>query len=376
MTKAGIYIHIPFCTVKCLYCDFYSITEREDSIQRFINAITKEIETCNADVSKWAIDTIFIGGGTPSLLNGTQIEKIISALSKKYDLSNLVEFTIEVNPGEAPIEHLKLYKDFGINRLSIGVQSLQPELLKFLTRIHDRKKVFQTYNNARDIGYDNINIDLIHSIPGQTLKLWKSDLEEILKLKPEHISAYSLTVEKGTELFGMVKKKIVLMPKEEINAKFFENTIEKLTSNGYSLYEISNFSKPGLKCKHNIHYWNIEPYLGFGPSAHSFDSKYRWNNTKSLDTYLKNIESNRPIKSNVELLSKINKLNETIGFGLRMSSGINLNKFPKEYRNRLENRLLSANQKFKNCLKKKNHRVSLSNKGFLFADEIIVDLIF
>ena len=236
MKKAGIYIHIPFCTVKCMYCDFYSITEREDSIQRFINAITREIEMCNSDVSEWTFDTIFIGGGTPSLLNGEKIEKIISALSKKFDLSNLVEFTIEVNPGEAPTEHLKLYKDYGINRLSIGVQSLQPRLLKFLTRIHDRKEVFQTFNNARDIGYDNINIDLIHSIPGQTLKLWKSDLEEIIRLNPEHISAYSLTVEKGTELFGMVKKKIFLMPKEEINAKFFENTIERLTSNGYSLY--------------------------------------------------------------------------------------------------------------------------------------------
>ena len=207
MKKAGIYIHIPFCTVKCLYCDFYSITEREDNIQRFINAIIKEIERCNSDVSDWTIDTIFIGGGTPSLLNGKQIEKIISALSKKFDLSNLIEFSIEVNPGEAPTEHLKLYKDNGINRLSIGAQSLQPKLLKFLTRMHDRKEIFQTFNSARDIGYDNINIDLIHSIPGQTLKLWESDLEEIIKLKPEHISSYSLTVEKGTELFGMVKKK-------------------------------------------------------------------------------------------------------------------------------------------------------------------------
>ena len=376
MKKAGIYIHIPFCTVKCMYCDFYSITEREDSIKRFINAITREIEMCNSDVSEWTFDTIFIGGGTPSLLNGEKIEKIISALYKKFDLSNLAEFTIEVNPGEAPTENLKLYKDHGINRLSIGVQSLQPKLLKFLTRIHDRREVFQTFNNARDIGYNNINIDLIHSMPGQTLKLWKSDLEEIIGLNPEHISAYSLTVEKGTELFGMVKKKIVLMPQEEINATFFENTVEILTSNGYRFYEISNFSKPGLQCEHNLHYWNIEPYLGFGPSAHSFDSKYRWNNTKNLDSYLKGIESNRSIKSNVELLSKTNIVNETIGFGLRMSSGIALNKLPKEYRKRFKSRLLSANQKFKNCLQKKNQQVSLSNKGFLFADEIIIDLLF
>ena len=166
------------------------------------------------------------------------------------------------------------------------------------------------------------------------------------------------------------------MPKEEINAKFFENTIERLTSNGFSLYEISNFSKPGLQCKHNLHYWNIEPYLGFGPSAHSFDTNYRWNNTKNLDSYLQGIESNKSIKSNVELLSKTNIINETIGFGLRMSSGVALNKLPKEYRKKFENRLLPVSQKFKNCLQKKNQRVRLSNKGFLFADEIIVDLLF
>ena len=209
MKKAGIYMHIPFCTVKCIYCDFYSITDRKNSINRFISAVTKEIERCTVDVSKWIFDTIFIGGGTPSLLNGNQIEKMISALYKKYDLSHVTEFTLETNPGEAPIEHLKAFKSFGINRLSIGVQSLQPKILSFLTRIHDRKQIFKTYNNARSIGYENINMDLIHSIPGQTLQLWKTDLKEIINLQPEHISAYSLTVEKGTELFTMVKNEIV-----------------------------------------------------------------------------------------------------------------------------------------------------------------------
>ena len=159
MQKAGIYIHIPFCTVKCMYCDFYSITERENSINRFVDAITKEIERCAVDVSQWVFDTIFIGGGTPSLLNGRQIEKIISALYKKYDLSHVIEFTIEANPGEASIEHLKAFKNHGINRLSIGAQSLQPKILSFLTRIHNREQIFKTYNNARSIGYENINID-------------------------------------------------------------------------------------------------------------------------------------------------------------------------------------------------------------------------
>ena len=178
MIKAGIYVHIPFCKVKCLYCDFYSLAERENSIDKFINAITKEIKISSVDVSNWNIDTIFIGGGTPSILKGQQLEKIISALSQKYDLTRLAEFTLEVNPGEATIEDLKLYESLGINRLSIGVQSFQIQLLKFLTRTHERKDIFKTYNNARSVGFENINIDLIYSIPGQTLNLLEKDLNE------------------------------------------------------------------------------------------------------------------------------------------------------------------------------------------------------
>ena len=376
MKKAGIYMHIPFCTVKCIYCDFYSITDRKNSINRFISAVTKEIERCTVDVSKWIFDTIFIGGGTPSLLNGNQIEKMISALYKKYDLSHVTEFTLETNPGEAPIEHLKAFKSFGINRLSIGVQSLQPKILSFLTRIHDRKQIFKTYNNARSIGYENINMDLIHSIPGQTLQLWKTDLKEIINLQPEHISAYSLTVEKGTELFTMVKNEIVKMPKEDKNADFFEYTIKEMKSNNYEPYEISNFSKPNFQCKHNIHYWDIEPYLGFGPSAHSFDNKHRWNNTKSLDSYFQKIESNKTTISNLELLSKTNKVNETIGFGLRMRKGINLNNLPKIYKRRLEEKFLYTKRKFKNCFVDDDYSIRLSEKGMLFADQITVELMF
>ena len=302
MIKAGIYIHIPFCKAKCIYCDFFSITERENSIERFTNAIIQEIKVCNVDVSTWEIDTIFFGGGSPSLLKGHQIEKIISALSKKYDLTNVIESSIEVNPGEIPLENLKLYKQFGINRLSIGVQSFQPDLLKVLTRNHNRKDIFEIYNNARSIGFENINLDLMHSIPGQTFELLEKDLNEIISLKPEHISAYSLTVEKGTELFKMVKEKIIEMHIDN-DAKFYQNIKEKLTLNGYNFYEISNFSKPDLQCKHNLHYWDIEPYLGFGPSAHSFDNNYRWRNTKSIDMYMKNIELNKSVKCNIELLS-------------------------------------------------------------------------
>ena len=345
-------------------------------MERFTNAITKEINACNVDVSKWEIDTIFFGGGTPSLLNGNHIEKIISTLYKKYNLNNLLELTIEINPGEANVENLKLYKRFGVNRLSIGVQSFQPDLLKFLSRNHTRKEIFETYNNARSIGFENINLDLMHSIPGQNFELLEKDLNEIIRLGPEHISAYSLTIEEGTELYTMMNRKIINMPIEDVNARFYQNTIEKLTSHGYNLYEISNLSKPDMQCKHNLHYWDIEPYLGFGPSAHSFDNKYRWSNTRSLDMYLRNIELNKPIRCNLELLSTINKVNEIIGFGLRMSSGVNLNRLPGNYRKDLEKKLILVEQKFKACFKRVDDIIQLTKKGILFADEIIVELLF
>ena len=204
MKTAGIYIHIPFCAIKCMYCDFYSVADREDAIPKFVKAIIWEIENCPIDVSEWEFDTIFFGGGTPSLLEAKYLDSIFSSLSKKYDISNIEEFTIEANPGEAPKERLIDFNSIGINRVSIGVQTFQPELLKFLTRSHNRDQIFITYDNVRSAGFENVNCDLIYSIPNQTWNMWEEDLKTLIKMNPEHISAYTLTVEKGTDLFSLV----------------------------------------------------------------------------------------------------------------------------------------------------------------------------
>ena len=254
MKTAGIYIHIPFCAAKCNYCDFYSITDSEGIIPRFIKAICKEIEQCSTDTSKWKFDTIFIGGGTPSLIKAREIEKILLSIDNKFSLGNVKELTLEANPGEIPINRLNGLKMLGINRLSIGVQSMQKKLLKFLTRAHSQKDVYKVFDSARSCGFENINCDLIYSIPGQTKKMWIDDLENIIKLGPDHISAYTLTVEKGTDLFKMVKNKMVIMPSENQTGNWFIDTHELLQFNGYSPYEISNFSKPGLQCMYNLHY--------------------------------------------------------------------------------------------------------------------------
>ena len=374
MKSAGIYIHIPFCAVKCIYCDFYSITDRENSIPRFINAIVKEIETCTVDVSNWKLETIFIGGGTPSLLNGRNIESILNALERKYDLGQIKEWTMEANPGEAPLERLKDFRSLGINRLSMGVQSLEPDLLKFLTRIHSANQVFETYDHARNAGFENINCDLIYSMPGQSWEIWERDLLRVLDLKPDHISAYTLTLEKGTELYQFVKKGQVTMPEEDQTGGWFLKTHGILNSHGYSAYEISNFAKPGMECRHNLHYWRIHPFLAFGPSAHGFNGSNRWGNVRSLDQYLTQIESGNTPISMKESLTQKNLTNELIGFGLRMNEGIDLAQIPERYLNQFNTNLESAREKWSDVLILRDSSVSLTKKGMVYTDAVGVDL--
>ena len=374
MKSAGIYIHIPFCAVKCIYCDFYSITDRENSIPRFINAIVKEIETCTVDVSNWKLETIFIGGGTPSLLNGRNIESILNALERKYNLAQKKEWTMEANPGEAPLERLKDFRSLGINRLSMGVQSLEPDLLKFLTRIHSPNQVFETYEHARNAGFENINCDLIYSMPGQSWEIWERDLLRVLDLKPDHISSYTLTLEKGTELYQFVKKGQVTMPEEDQTGEWFLNTHDILNSHGYSAYEISNFARQGMECRHNLHYWRIHPFLAFGPSAHGFDGSNRWGNVRSLDQYLTQIESGNTPISMKESLTQKNLTNELIGFGLRMNEGIDLAQIPERYLNQFITNLESAREKWSDVLILRDSSVSLTKKGMVYTDAVGVDL--
>ena len=374
MQPAGIYLHIPFCAVKCMYCDFYSIADREESIPRFIKSLITEIDRCNVNCSAWKFDTVFIGGGTPSLLEPLHVESILSALQNKYDLSNVKEFTLEANPGEAPKDRLKAFHSLGINRLSIGIQSLQPSLLKFLTRIHTHDQVYNTYNHARSAGFENINCDLIYSIPGQSWDVWEQDLNQVINMAPDHISAYTLTLEKGTDLFQMVKNGKVSMPKDDQTGDWFLKTHEILDSNGYNTYEISNFSRPGMECQHNLHYWRIHPYLAFGPSAHGFDGIHRWNNTQSLDHYIQQIESGKLPVSKKETLTEINHLNELIGFGLRMREGIDLDQIPENYKNQFYQNLSRAKQKWDGCIIETGMTVSLTGKGMAFCDTITVEI--
>lgn len=375
MRTSGIYIHIPFCIKKCIYCDFYSVADQDDRIEDFVNVLVKEINNYTVDVSNWKFDTIFIGGGTPNLLSTKQLEKIIFVLNKKYDLSNVIEFTMEVNPGEAPKDKLRDFRALGVNRVSIGVQSFKSNLLQFLTRIYSAEETIKTFEFAREVGFDNINCDLIYNIPKQTLSDWKSDLHQLIELNPEHISAYSLTVEHGTVLQNLVKNNSVKMPKDEKHLEFNSAVFEILSKNDFAQYEISNYSKISKECLHNLHYWANDTYLGFGPSAHSFDGHKRWNNYSNLDKYISLIDSNESPIEKFEKLTEIDKINEIVGFGLRMTKGFDVTQIPLNIRDKFDNQLEQARIKFPEMIIEENNRIRLNQKGMQFADAIAVEMI-
>ncbi len=373
MNKSGIYLHIPFCKTKCIYCDFYSVTKRDDSIEKFVDCLIKEIKLNKKILQNSKFDTIFFGGGTPSVLTEKQVEKILSAINKYYNLDENIEITIECNPGEISYEKLKNFRQIGVNRLSIGFQSFNEKTLKFLGRLHSSDQSISTFNNARKAGFENINIDLIYDIPKQKLKDWKNDLFLGTSLEPEHISAYSLTVEKNTALHSMVKSKTVFMPSEELDKKMFLETISYLENKNFSHYEISNFSKKDKQCNHNLHYWRLDPYLAFGPGAHGFDGIKRWWNKKSIDYYIEKLENNfLPIESE-EILSNKNSFNETIMNGLRLIEGANIKKL-NSYLDADIITYLEPHMKKWPYIKINDKFLIIKKEGLLFADEIIADL--
>ena len=372
---AGLYIHIPFCSVKCMYCDFYSITNRNNDIPIFIDSLIKEIEL-SKDHAKdnWRFDTIFIGGGTPSLLEPKWIEVILNTLTKTFDTSSVKEITMETNPGEAPLERLKGYKEVGVNRLSIGFQSFDSRILKFLDRLHSPEDSIKTFKNARLAGFNNINADLIFNIPGQSLERWTKDIEHLISLDLEHISTYSLTVEKGTPLNSEVKKGNIIMPDEDIDIAMYQSGLNKLISNNYIQYEISNFSKKNKECLHNLHYWNLDPYLSFGPSAHSYNKTKRWWNIKTLDRYLTKIAQNTLPISDEETLTIKEHYNELLFNGLRLNDGIELKRLEDLFPNKYFSNYLEQYLNKYHYLIKESKKLKLNKDGRLFADSISSDM--
>jgi oxygen-independent coproporphyrinogen-3 oxidase len=376
MKRAGLYIHIPFCRAKCTYCDFYSVADRDEQIPGFIDALIQELNNTKINTTEWIIDTIFIGGGTPSLLSPDDLQQILGVVQKVFSIDSWAEITLEANPGEAPGNKLIGFLEVGINRLSIGAQSFNKNALQFLTRIHSAEDIFKTFESARNSGFENINCDMIYNIPGQSVDDWKKDLSKIIELSPEHISVYSLTVEKGTPLFKEIHSGRIKMPFESVTMKMLRWANMHLNNSGFRQYEISNYALQGFECKHNLHYWKIEPYFGFGPSAHSFDGEKRWSNISNLDQYVRSIRNNRSPIQHTSVITDLTLANEMIGFGMRMNAGISLNQLPFQYRSALSQKINSLGSQWAGMIIQESNRIRLSERGMLYADALAVELMF
>ena len=327
--QPGLYIHIPFCLSKCGYCSFYSI-KSINLIPAFLSALKQEMKFYSNNFQSF--DTIYIGGGTPSLLTAKQLAEIFIAINKFYKIESPAEITIEVNPGDVSADYFQSLRSVGINRLNIGIQSFNDNLLKFLGRRHSKKNVLEAIDAARTAGISNVGIDLIYGIHHQDIKLWKRTLQKALTFAPEHISCYQLSLEAKTPLHKKYGAEGIKIPKEEQQAKFFLATSEELENASYIHYEVSNFARnENLKSRHNIKYWQHVPYLGLGPAAHSFLNNKRWWNKPSVKNYLREIAQGKMPLENSEELSIEQLQLEALFLSLRTKAGIDLEIYKTKY---------------------------------------------
>lgn len=333
MKKIGVYIHIPFCKQKCYYCDFISYANKEQYFDKYVQALIAEMSSFldNNDVE---IETIYIGGGTPSIIDAKYIEKVMAKLQEKNALITAKEITIEVNPGTVTEEKLKTYKKIGINRLSIGLQSTDNNILKTIGRIHSYEDFLNTYKLARNQGFGNINVDFMIGLPNQKISDIKSSLEKITELKPEHISVYSLIVEENTPIEKMLNIGKLELPDEELERNMYWYVKNVLELNGYKHYEISNFAKEGYESKHNLDCWNQKEYIGFGVAAHSYIDDVRFGNTGSIEEYWKNCENGEFEKNRIidEVEEDVfSKEQEFMLIGLRKIDGVFIQDFKNKF---------------------------------------------
>ena len=333
MERFGIYIHIPFCVKKCSYCDFVSFCSDEKTWEQYTNAVVCEIENKKIENSK-KVTTIYIGGGTPSLIPEKYIVKIINTVKSRFKIEELAEITIEVNPGTVTEKKLVAYKNVGINRISIGLQSAEDRILKLIGRIHNYQTFLSTYNLTRNIGFENINVDLMLAIPTQTKEELLNTLNKVIELKPNHISLYSLIVEENTEIKKALEVGKLEYVDEKVEREMYWKTKRILEKNGYFHYEISNFAKRGFESKHNMDCWNQEEYIGFGIAAHSYINNKRFSNISNLEEYIKNINEEN-FEKNIELhesQTKQDKMKEYMIIGLRKIDGISISEFERRFR--------------------------------------------
>jgi oxygen-independent coproporphyrinogen-3 oxidase len=373
---ASLYFHIPFCEKKCLYCDFYSV-ETATALEDFLAALVREVAAYGEFGTKEPVETLFFGGGTPSLLSASQLERILDAVRSSFSVLPDAEITLEANPGTVNRDKLRAYREQGVNRLSFGIQSFHEEELRFLSRIHDRRQALAAVEDGRAAGFNNLSCDLIYALPGQTCEQWEATLRTALDLCPTHISAYALIVEEQTPLARMAAAGLVSPTPAEAEATLYEVTMACLERAGYEHYEVSSYAQSGYRCRHNLAYWSHKNYLGFGPSAHSFwhtpdwREGRRWWNIANVRTYGERLRGGKLPVASEERLTGADLINERIFLGLR-SDGLRLSEVKEDFRFAF----LARQQELVRALTDEGLAIleagtlRLTPRGYLLCDEI------
>lgn len=378
-----LYFHIPFCMQKCAYCDFLSAPAGEQTRREYVELLVREINRYrNVYGGDYEISTIFIGGGTPSLLSGEEILRIFRALRESFAIQEKAEITLEMNPGTVSEEKFLAWKEAGINRLSIGLQSANDEELKILGRIHSFAEFRASFWEARRYGFRDLNVDLIYNIPGQTVESWERTLEAVIALKPEHISAYSLIIEEGTPFFmrygaGRCEPDFPPLPNEETEQSIDSMTKKILSEAGYERYEISNYAKKGFECRHNLGYWEREEYLGIGLGASSLIQHTRFHNTRSYDIYKEKVNAGLDIREELETLSTEDEMEEFMFLGLRKIQGVSRAQFRENFGKTMESVYGEQLRRLAEMklLKVEDDRVFLTGRGLDVSNAVFVEFL-
>ena len=379
--EIGIYIHIPFCMKKCFYCDFVSYANKEDMIEKYIKALEKEIKIKAEENKLLKINTIYIGGGTPSFIDSKHIVYIINAIKESFNVKENAEITIEVNPGTVTKNKLEDYIKCGINRISIGLQTTNNELLKQIGRIHTYEQFLETYNLIRMVGFNNINVDLMLALPNQTIKDLEDSLNKVIMLKPEHISVYSLILEEKTKLYDLVESGKLELLDESIERNMYWKVKNILEQNGYKHYEISNFAKQGYESKHNLNCWNQEEYLGMGVAAHSYLNNKRYSNTENLEQYINKLLEEEGIKNDIvtvhEEQTLEDKQKEYMLLGLRKIEGVKISDFKNKF---VQNPIYVCRKELDKLVKEdliqvEENNIKLTKKGLDLANLVFEEFV-
>lgn len=376
MDKISLYIHIPFCAQKCLYCDFPSFARKDHLRKAYIEALNKEIISLREKNNNLEINTIFIGGGTPSVLEANELECLLKEVAK-LNMAKDIEYSMECNPGNLTEEKLEVMKKYGVNRISMGLQAKQDNLLKGLGRIHNYKTFKENFLLAKKVGFNNINVDLMFGLPNQSLNEWEETLREIISLEPAHISAYSLIIEEGTAFYNLYENDKLKLPTEEEERKMYHLAKKILEENGFNQYEISNYAKEGKECRHNLAYWNMDNWIGVGSAAASYINGKRIKNISSVEEYINSIKDRGEAVEEIINNSKNDNMEEFMFMELRKINGIDENEFKNRFSMNINDVYGEILNKYigEGLLIRESGRIFLSEKGIEISNVIMADFL-